>query len=134
MLSPDNDDETASNMWRLYEQSGLPRSTALHWNAVPWYVGEAGREKSVKAREVLEGAFWLDRVLELLPDLRLVVTMGRPAEQGLQGVRRGPRRGPGRVARFAAPEPQGVKHGHAHLWPKVEAGFRRAAHVSQDAG
>jgi hypothetical protein len=78
VLTPDNDDETAANMWRLYQQSGLPRFAGLHWNAVPWYVGEAGREKSVKAREVLEGALWLDRLLDLLPDLRLVVTMGSP--------------------------------------------------------
>ncbi len=43
MLSPDNNDQTAANMWQLYRQSGLTRSAALHWNAVPWYVGENGK-------------------------------------------------------------------------------------------
>ncbi len=133
MLSPDNDDETAANMWRLYEQSGLPRSTALHWNAVPWYVGDDGREKSVKAREVLAGALWLDRLLDLLPELRLVVTMGKPAEQAFKAYV--DVHGGDRVEWLAAPHPSPkVKHGHAHLWPQVEAAFERAAEVSRRAG
>ena len=132
MLSPDNDDQTAANMWRLYEQSGRPRSTALHWNAVPWYVGEDGREKSVKAREVLAGALWLVRLLDLLPELRLVVTMGKPAELASAAyveVHDG-----NRVEWLAAPHPSPkVKHGHAHMWPQVEAAFGRAAEVSRRA-
>lgn len=133
MLSPDNDDETAANMRRLYEQSGLRRSTALHWNAVPWYIGEDGREKSVKARQVLEGALWLDRVLELLPELRLVVTMGRPAEQAFKAYL--DVHGQDRIEWLAAPHPSPrVKHGHPGLWPQVEEAFRRAAEVSRDAG
>ena len=84
MLSPDNDDETAANMWRLYEQAGLPRSVGLHWNVVPWYVGEDGKEENVSPRDVLEGGLWLDRLLDLLPELRLVVTMGKPAEKAFQ--------------------------------------------------
>ena len=80
MLSPDNDDETAANMFRLYEQSGLPRSAGLHWNAVPWYVGENGKEKNVSPSDVLEGGLWLDRLLDLLPNLRLIVTRAKPAE------------------------------------------------------
>lgn len=132
MLSPDNDDETAANMWRLYQQSGLPRSAGLHWNAVPWYVGEAGREKSVQAREVLEGALWLDRLLDLLPDLRLVVTMGKPAEQAFKAYV--DVHGEDRVEWFASPHPSPrVKHGHAHLWPQVEGAFARAVEVCKPA-
>lgn len=128
MLSPDNDDETAANMWRLYDASGLDRSHGLHWNAVPWYVGEDGHEKSVKAQQVLEGALWLGRLLDLLPDLRLVVTMGKPAAKAFKvyvdatdGTQ---------VEWLAAPHPSAkVKAGHAHLWPQVEAAFARAVEV-----
>lgn len=126
MLSPDNDDETAANMWRLYEQSNLPRTAGLHWNAVPWYVGEDGKEKAVRARQVLEGAVWLDRLLDLLPHLRLVVTMGKPAEQAFKVYVDA--HGPDHVEWLAAPHPSPkVKHGHAHLWPQVEAAFVHAA-------
>ena len=46
MLSPDNDDETAANMWRLYEQAGLPRSAGLHWNAAPGTSGRTARRRT----------------------------------------------------------------------------------------
>ena len=62
----------------------MPRSAGLHWNAVPWYVGEDGEGKNVSPGDVLDGGLWLDRLLDLLPELRLVVTMGKPAERALQ--------------------------------------------------
>ncbi len=128
MLSADNDDETAANMWRLYEQSGLARSSALHWNAVPWYVGQDGLEKSVTSRDVLAGALWLNRLVDLLPQLLLVVTMGKPAQRAFATYV--DVHGAGRVEWLAAPHPSPkVKHGHAHLWPQVEAAFKRAADV-----
>ena len=73
-------------MWRLYEQAGLARPAGLHWNAVPWpgTSGKDGKEKNVSPRDVLEGGLWLDRLLDLLPELRLVVTMGKPAEKAFQ--------------------------------------------------
>lgn len=131
MLSPDNDDETAANMWRLYEKSGLNRSHALHWNAVPWYVGEDGHEKSVKSEQVLEGALWLDRLLDLLPDLLLVVTMGKPAAKAFKAYVDA--HGGHNVGWLSAPHPSPkVKAGHAHLWPQVEAAFTRAAEVCSE--
>lgn len=132
MLSPDNDDETAANMWRLYERSGLPRNAALHWNAVPWYVGDGDREKSVKSHEVLAGARWLDRLLDQLPELRLVVTMGKPAAQAFQAYVdvHG-----NQIEWLSAPHPgPRVKRGHPQLWPKVEAAFARATKVCRDSG
>lgn len=34
MLSADNDDETAKNVWHAYRNSGMPRIHGSHWNAV----------------------------------------------------------------------------------------------------
>lgn len=131
MLSPDNDDETAANMWRLYEQSGLARSHGLHWNAVPWYIGEGGREKSVKARQALEGALWLDRLIELLPDLRLIVTMGKPAERAFRSY--SDARDGQHVEWVIAPHPSPrVKAAYPERWPQVRAAFARAATVCAD--
>jgi len=128
---PDNDDETAANMWRLYEQSGLARSHGLHWNAVPWYVGEGGREKSVKAREVLEGALWLDRLIELLPDLRLIVTMGKPAEPAFRSY--SDARAGQHVEWVIAPHPSPrVRAAFPERWPLVIEAFARAADICAD--
>lgn len=127
MLSPDNDDETAANLWRLYEQFDVPRSVGLHWNAVPWYVGEGGREKAVTSQQTLQGALWLDRLINLLPELRLIVTMGKPAAQAFQAYvdEHG-----NQVEWFTSPHPSPrVKNGHPHLWPKVEEAFARALHA-----
>lgn len=71
-------------MWRLYEQSGLPRSAGLHWNAVPWFIGEPGKEKNVSDADVREGGIWLDQLIDLLPDLRLIITMGKSAERAFK--------------------------------------------------
>lgn len=129
MLSPDNDDETAANMWRLYEQTGLPRSAGLHWNAVPWYVGENGKEKNVSPGDVLEGGLWLDRLIDLLPQLRLVVTMGKPAEKAFMTYSAAR---DGQHAEWVAclhPSPRN-KATRPERWPEIEAVFKRAAEVA----
>src|SRR5260221_11584853 len=79
MLSPDNDDGTAENIWKWYRETRLPRSMAMHWNAVPWVTGDAGRNKGATRSSVIEGVPWLVRVIPLIPQLRLSLAMGGPA-------------------------------------------------------
>ena len=81
MLSPDNDDPTAENLWKFYEESGLPRARAVHWNAVPWFMGTVDKNKGASIEDLKEGLIWLGRFRELLPELRLVVTMGGIAQR-----------------------------------------------------
>ena len=52
MLSADNDDETAKNVWDAYQANGMPRTHGLHWNAVPWYVGD-GKKNATAFAEAL---------------------------------------------------------------------------------
>ena len=129
MLSPDNDDETAANMWRLYEQSGLPRSAGLHWNAVPWYVGENGKEKNVSPSDVLEGGLWLDRLLDLLPNLRLIVTMGKPAEVAFKTYSTARNGQHPAWASCLHPSPRN-KATRPQRWPEIEEVFQRAAKIA----
>lgn len=131
MLSPDNDDETAANMWRLYRQAGLSRAAGLHWNAVPWYVGTGRKNVGVRTMDIEAGLPWLDELMGQLPDLRLVVTLGKPAEKAYGQYQR---RLGARVTEWVAaahPSPR-VKNGHRQLWPGIEAAFDRAAEVSAD--
>lgn len=83
MLSADNDDETAANMWAAYRESGLPRTHGLHWNAVPWYVGDGFKEKNVSSTQVESGHLYLLDLLKLAPAIRVVVAMGNPARHSL---------------------------------------------------
>ncbi|WP_435748130.1 uracil-DNA glycosylase [Nocardioides sp. SYSU DS0663] len=84
MLSVDNDDATAANLWEAYRSSGLPRSVGLHWNAVPWYVGDGTRERNVTRKQVALGHSYLRQLLETAPFIEVVVAMGRPAQSSLR--------------------------------------------------
>lgn len=83
MLSADNDDGTAANIWAAYRESGLPRTHGLHWNAVPWYVGDGFKEKNVSSAQVESGHAYLLDLLKLAPAVRVVVAMGKPAQHSL---------------------------------------------------
>jgi hypothetical protein len=86
MLSADNDDETAKNVWQAYAGSGMPRTHGLHWNAVPWYVGDGRRNAGVTPAQVERGRDFLLRLLDLAPDVRVVVAMGKPAQRSIAGA------------------------------------------------
>jgi uracil-DNA glycosylase len=87
MLSVDNDDGTAKNMWHAYAATGMPRTHGLHWNAVPWFVGTATKEASVTDAEVERGRQYLLRLADLAPSVRVVVALGRPAQRSIAAAR-----------------------------------------------
>src|SRR5262245_11714510 len=39
IISRDNNDATASNMFGFLRDAGIPRQEIVSWNAVPWYLG-----------------------------------------------------------------------------------------------
>jgi uracil-DNA glycosylase len=86
MLSADNNDGTAKNMWLGYEASGMPRTHGLHWNAVPWYVGDGKKNAAVTDQQVERGRRYLLRLLDLAPAVRVVVALGRPAQRSIAGA------------------------------------------------
>lgn len=81
-ISIDNDDPTAHNMFTLTQLAGVPREWFLAWNIVPWYVGSGDRIRPVQQNEIAIGREHLRALLTLLPELRVVVTLGRPAADG----------------------------------------------------
>jgi len=86
MLSPDNNDETAKNVWWAYQASGMPRTYGLPWNAVPWYVGDGKKNKNVTATEVVRGREYLSQLLDLAPAVRVVLALGKPAQACVAGA------------------------------------------------
>lgn len=77
LLSLDNADETAERCHRAYAAAGLDRAHTLHWNAVPWWPTNG---ETPSASERWEAQPYLMLLLEALPDLRVVVLMGRCAQ------------------------------------------------------
>lgn len=86
MLSADNDDPTAKNVWTAYESSGMPRTLGLHWNAVPWYVGNGKKNAGITKAQVERGRRYLVDLLALAPSIRVVVALGKPAQRSVAGV------------------------------------------------
>lgn len=78
-VSVDNNDGTAENLWNLRNEVGLHHGTLL-WNIVPWYLGAASVKP--KAADRAQGAKALRDLMDLLPDLRVVVLCGHAAREG----------------------------------------------------
>lgn len=80
-VSRNNPDCTAANWLDLNEKAGIDRKKTLMWNIVPWYLGENGRIRPAKKADIDAGWKWLLRLLDLLPNLRMVVLVGRKAQR-----------------------------------------------------
>jgi hypothetical protein len=82
-ISPDNNDASAETMWRLLGEAGVVRSRDVAtWNIVPWYVGDGLRIRPVSTADLDESAPAIRRLIDLLPDLRVVVLLGKKAARG----------------------------------------------------
>lgn len=73
-LCIENDDPTAERQCELFNQFGISPRKVLPWNAYPWYVNRAPR-----AAERDKGAVVLGELLDLLPELRVVLLQGNEA-------------------------------------------------------
>jgi uracil-DNA glycosylase len=87
LISIDNDDTAAANLWRGLDAVGLDRRQVLVWNAVPWYVGSADKIRSPTPAEITAGLAWLRQLLGLLPALRVVACFGRAAARAVLPLR-----------------------------------------------
>lgn len=82
VISADNDDPASASFFRLRDEAGLPREALVAWNVVPWPPVDGARAAKPKPADLAEAEPWLHRLLLLLDDLRLVVTIGSPALDG----------------------------------------------------
>lgn len=88
MLSCDNNDQTAANVWQLHEDTGLRREWCLPWNIVPWFVGSDSKNAAAKIADIQAGIPYLYQLLDLLPHVQVVIAMGELAKDGMATERR----------------------------------------------
>lgn len=82
-VSPDNNDGTAENMWRLLREAGVDRAReVVTWNIVPWYIGGDRKIRPADSPDLLEAAPFIEELLSLLSRLKVVVLLGRHAARG----------------------------------------------------
>ncbi len=80
-ISRNNNDETAKNFFSLNCEAGLSRKNTITWNIIPWYIGTERKIKAANNKDITDGIPHLIRLLALLPNLRVVVLLGRKAER-----------------------------------------------------
>jgi uracil-DNA glycosylase len=79
-VSRDSPSRTSANLRRFCEAAALRREDMLVWNVVPWIVHAPGAaNRPVRSAEIMRGLSYLPALLDLLPQLRVVVLAGRPA-------------------------------------------------------
>jgi len=86
-ISRNNPDSTAKNFFELNREAGISRHRTVTWNVVPWYIGTGKKIRGAKQSDVAEGVDALRRLLSLLPRLKAVVLLGRPAERSAELIR-----------------------------------------------
>lgn len=80
LVSQDNPDPSARNMTQLLKASGFQRKDVVLWNVVPWYVGTGDKIRPVTRADLRAALPHLQRLLTLLPALRVIVLVGRKAQ------------------------------------------------------
>lgn len=134
MLSPDNDDETAKNIWHGYRDSGMPRTYGLHWNAVPWYVGTGTTNRPVTARDVRRGQAYLLSLLELAPEVAAVVAFGAHAQRAVLAMANELDRRGVQVLTSIHPSPRNYNSRHDRTVREVRAAFETALALASRDG
>lgn len=124
-ISCNNPDQTARNMNGVLRAAGLSRRDVLLWNVVPWYVGEESRIRPVTPADVAEAAPYLRELIQLLPELRVIVLVGKKAQSARATIRR---LTPVPILETHHPSPQ-VFNITPHRRAEVQATFEQARRV-----
>lgn len=79
-ISATNNDPTARITLACRTEAGLTADQCVHWNAVPWYIGDGTRIRPATTADLVAALPATRELLGLLPDLRVVVLLGNKAQ------------------------------------------------------
>jgi uracil-DNA glycosylase len=123
-LSWDNDDAGAANFFRTCAAYGLDRRRCTAWNACPFPI----KGDTPSRFELGRAEPYTRRMLELLPQLRVVVLLGRPAQHAwMKMALTGP---DVQLVHGASPSPPGINHPRNR--DSFEAAIRTAVRLLAD--
>lgn len=80
LLSVDNDDATAYNLRSAYQRHGIAAFDVVPWNAVPFPALKPNGGSF--AGERIQGAPWIRQFIARSPNLKVIVLLGRAAQDG----------------------------------------------------
>jgi len=80
-ISRNNNDETAKNFFEVNVAAGIPRKKTITWNIVPWDISDDGKKKAPASSDIETGLEYLNRLIDRLPDLRVIVLVGKKAQE-----------------------------------------------------
>jgi len=80
-ISRNNNDETAKNFFNFNEEAGIPRKNTVTWNIVPWDISLNGKKQTPQKSEIETGLNYLNRLINRLPNLRVIVLVGKKAQK-----------------------------------------------------
>lgn len=83
LLCIENDDPSAALQCALLEHAGLVAADLTPWNAYPWYIN-----RSPKTTELEAGLPTILRMMELMPDVRVVLLQGSEAKRSWKMLNR----------------------------------------------
>ena len=87
-ISRNNPDPTARNLCELLLEAGIARADTLIWNIVPWYVGDGTRIRAVNGDDIIQAFAHFKDLLELLPELKVIVLVGKKAQSAKHQIER----------------------------------------------
>lgn len=76
-ISRDNNAPSAEATWRFSVEAGIDRKSSVIWNVIPWWNGT----RKISRDEHIAGLDRLSKLMDLLPNLKVVVGVGNKAKR-----------------------------------------------------
>jgi hypothetical protein len=80
IISCNNNDATAENAWRTRTEAGVTRDLVVHWNVIPYYLGDSAKIRAWDTTDLTAAGPLLRELLSFMPKVRCVILGGGAAQ------------------------------------------------------